>query len=357
MPSSPPSSLGLAIDTSFDDTSLAVLSGIWRVDHVQDMHLHSHITLSQSHTHQRFGGVVPERAARQHLEVIHPLLEEVMEQAGVEFSALDWIAVTHMPGLVGSLLIGMTVAKTLSYALQIPLLGINHVEAHPYACFLSGTCFVYPILHLIVAGGHTVLILQRDPEEWHSIGRTRDDSAGECADKVARLFGLPMPGGKYVDAAAQAVSELCYIFPKPFLKESHFDFSFSGLKSALQRFVRAHPEAPQDSVLAAFMHSMQVVLLEKTFRAAQKYNVQMVTLSGGFGASVTLRNAFRERAAKEGIAFACPTPHFCTDNAAMIGVLGLRHYATGCFETMRLRACPNLPLPSPGSPTGESDVP
>ena len=331
------SALGLAIDTTFDDTSVAVFRAPGT--------LLAEATLSQVDAHAAFGGIVPERASRQHLEAIHPLLGHTMAEAQVSYDDLDWIAVSHLPGLMGSILVGLAVAKAMAFALGKPLIGVNHIEAHPYACLLDGGDFTFPALHLVVAGGHTLLILQDDHFQWHVVGRSLDDAAGECADKVARMFGLPMPGGKHVDALARAAVAADYDLPRPLIRQNSFDFSFSGLKTAMLRHKEKHG-VPDDlgPLMAAFLAAIADVLVEKTFRARRELGAGMVTLTGGLAASDVLRQAFADRAEAEGVALLCPEKRFCTDNAAMVAVLAARLFAAGKVAPLDLKAEPNMPL-------------
>ncbi len=327
--------LGLAIDTTFDDTSVAILRGRDRVL--------AHLTLSQLEEHAEFGGVVPERASRKHLEVIHGLIRQAAREAAVELSDLDWIAVSNRPGLLGSILIGLTVAKAFSFALKIPLIGINHIEAHPYACLLEGEDFEFPALHLVVAGGHTLLLLQAGHFDWRVVGRSRDDAAGECADKVARVFGLPMPGGKAIDEIALACPPGGYNFPRPLMAEAHFDFSFSGLKTALKYFHDAmEPGLDTRPVLAAFFQSLCDVLLAKTLRAAEAHRVRTVTVSGGLAASGYLQQRFRAAGETAPFRLRLVPPALCTDNAAMAACLAAIAFEAGRFDGFDLKAEPNL---------------
>ena len=331
------STLGLAIDTTFDDTSVAVFRAPGT--------LLAEATLSQVDAHAAFGGIVPERASRQHLEAIHPLLRHTMDEAQVPFEALDWIAVSHLPGLLGSILVGLAVAKAMAFTLSKPLIGVNHIEAHPYACLLEGGDFTFPALHLVVAGGHTLLILQDDHFRWRVVGRSLDDAAGECADKVARMFGLAMPGGKHVDRLARASAPGAYDLPRPLINQSNHDFSFSGLKTAMLRHKEKHG-VPDDlgPLMAAFLDAIADVLVEKTFRARRELGAAMITLTGGLAASDVLRQVFADRAEKEGVPLLCPEKRFCTDNAAMVAVLAARMFAAGKVAPLDLEAAPNMPL-------------
>lgn len=327
--------LGLAIDTTFDDTSVAVLRGKREVL--------ANVTLSQYTDHAEFGGVVPERASRKHLEVIHPLIERAMADAGVAFGALDWVAVSNLPGLLGAILVGVTVAKSLAYQLRIPLIGINHIEAHPYANFLEHGELPFPLVHLVAAGGHTLLIHQQDHFQWRVVGRSVDDAAGECVDKVAKMFGHPMPGGPVVDSLALAHAPGPHQFPRPLLKDPGLDFSFSGLKTAVLYFLRDHgPDVEEGPVLAAFFAAVAEVLTVKTVRAARQLGVEAVTVSGGLAASKKLRGAFEEACAEAGLKLYYPPPQLCTDNAAMVGCLAAYRHAAGLHDDLTLDGQANL---------------
>lgn len=326
--------IGLAIDTTFDDTSVAILRG--------HRDLLANTTLSQFADHAEFGGVVPERASRKHLEVINVLLAATLKQAGLGFRDLDWIAVSNTPGLLGSILVGLTVAKTLAFTLDKPLIGINHIEAHPYASIIAQGPFPFPVIHLIVAGGHTLLILQQAHFEWRVIGRSLDDAAGECVDKVAKLYGFPMPGGAAVDRASREHPAHRYRFPRPMLDQPNLDFSFSGLKTALRDFQAAHPDAPSGPVFAALLDSIGEVLLTKTLRAAEQFAVDTITVSGGLAASQTLRRRFEQTCRDKGMSLYYPPPALCTDNAAMVACLASYRYTAGRIDDLRLEGSANL---------------
>lgn len=331
------SALGLGIDTTFDDTSVAIVRG--------HQEILANLTLSQYREHAEFGGVVPERAARKHLEVIHALIEEACRKADVELEDLDYIAVSNLPGLLGALLVGVVVAKTLAYALRIPLIGLNHVESHPYANVLADRPFEYPMLHLVVAGGHTLLMHATDHFEYEIIGRSMDDAAGECVDKVAKLFGHPMPGGPIVDRYAMEHPGTRFDFPSPRLHEPDFDFSFSGLKTAMLRFWEQDPQAAkaeEGEVLACFFRSIARVLLRKTFNAAESLNLRRLSISGGLAASRFLRQQFEAEAAVREMDLWYPPPRLCTDNAAMVACLGSYRHLAGQHDSLLLDAFPNL---------------
>jgi N6-L-threonylcarbamoyladenine synthase len=330
-----PAPLGLAIDTTFDDTSVAILRGTREVL--------ANLTLSQFQDHAEFGGVVPERASRRHLEALQPLLDRAMAQAGLRFAELDYIAVSHLPGLLGSILVGLTVAKSLAYLLGKPLIGINHIEAHPYANFLVHGELPFPLLHLVAAGGHTLLIHQRAHFDWRIVGRSVDDAAGECVDKVAKMFGHEMPGGPIVDRLALEHAPGPYVFPRPLLNDPGLDFSFSGLKTAMLYFLRDRAGSVEEGpVIAAFFAAVSDVLVTKTLRAAKRLQPAAITVSGGLAASQKLRQAFEAACAKAGLTLFYPPPALCTDNAAMVACLASYRYAAGRFDSLDLDGQANL---------------
>jgi len=340
------SAIGFGIDTTFDDTSVAILRG--------KREILVNLTLSQFKDHEEFGGVVPERASRKHLEVIHNLISRALKEAKIDFSGIDYIAVSNYPGLLGSLLVGLMVAKSLSYSLKCPLIGINHVEAHPYANVLTHGEMIFPILHLIVAGGHTLLILARDHFDYEIIGRSLDDAAGECVDKVAKMFGHPLPGGPVIDKAAQEFPGDAYFFPRPLIKKKEFNFSFSGLKTAMLRFRENNSDICSQSrktskslseegpILASFFQSVVDVLINKTFLAAEKLGLKNISVSGGLAASQKLRSAFEEESTRKGIKLFYPPANLCTDNAAMVACLAAHRFEAQLYDELSLEAFPNL---------------
>ncbi|MDH4248824.1 MAG: tRNA (adenosine(37)-N6)-threonylcarbamoyltransferase complex transferase subunit TsaD [Deltaproteobacteria bacterium] len=338
--------LGLAIDTTFDDTSLALLRGRREVL--------ANVTLSQYADHAEFGGVVPERASRRHLEVIHPLLAQAFVRArengaAVDFADVDYVAVSNLPGLLGAILVGVTVAKSLAWVLEVPLIGINHIEAHPYANFLEHGELPFPLVHLVAAGGHTLLLHQEAHFNWRIVGRSVDDAAGECVDKVAKMFGHPMPGGPQVDQAALTYPPGPQAFPRPLMNDPGLDFSFSGLKTAMMYYLRdLGGEVPQGEqagpILSAFFEAVCDVLVAKTLRAAQRLKAPGITVSGGLAASRVLRRRFEEASAKAGLKLYYPPPRLCTDNAAMVACLAAYRYEAGRVDSLELEGFPNLPL-------------
>jgi N6-L-threonylcarbamoyladenine synthase len=299
----------LAIESSCDETSLAVM----RAGQPLSLTISSQIEL-----HRPYGGVVPELASRQHLEVIHPLLEQTLAEAGVGMGELDAIAVTNGPGLAGSLLVGVAVAKTLGALLRIPVLPVNHMEGHLYSVRIEHDV-PCPFLSLVCSGGHTQLVWV--PREGHHqiLGETRDDAAGEAFDKVAKLVGLPYPGGPVVDRMAREGRPDAYSFPRPMKAEGN-EFSFSGLKTAIRRHWEEDPDpARLPDLLASFQEAVVDVLVTKLIRAARQKSASWVTVVGGVACNSRLRSAVQERAAQQRLNVAFPSPLYCTDNAAMIG--------------------------------------
>jgi len=304
----------LGIETSCDETAVAV---------VEDGRILSNLIGSQVDLHRRFGGVVPEVAARQHLTAALPVVRAALEEAQLRPQELDGVAVTYGPGLAGTLLVGVNVAKALAYTWEKPLIGINHLEAHLYANWLDedgagSETPPFPLLGLIVSGGHTDLVLMKDHGELRRLGRTRDDAAGEAFDKVARLLGLGFPGGPAIERAAQGVAPAPNVrLPRAWLGESN-DFSFSGLKTAVLHVVRGEkgepPSVPETA--ASFQEAVVDVLVAKTVRAARREKVRAVLLSGGVAANGPLREALAKRSP---VPVYVPSRALCTDNGAMIG--------------------------------------
>jgi N6-L-threonylcarbamoyladenine synthase len=328
--------LTLGIETSCDDTAAAVLQD-------SDTLLAS-VLSSQDQIHTRFGGVVPELASRRHLESIVPIVDEALERAGVTLRDIDLIAVTQGPGLIGSLLVGFSYAKALSYSTKIPFVGVDHMAGHLLAVFLEEDKPPFPYIALIVSGGTSSLYLARSYTSFSLLGRTRDDAAGEAFDKVAKLLGLPYPGGPRVSAEAVTGNRSAIKFPRSRLEEGSLDFSFSGLKTAVltycrqatamdglvSRAPRTAQERPEQNgvplpladICASFQEAIVDVLVEKTLLAAKTHGVQTLVMGGGVSANPRLREAMRSRCQQEGMALFVPRPAFCTDNGAMIAMAG-----------------------------------
>ncbi|MBI5067782.1 MAG: tRNA (adenosine(37)-N6)-threonylcarbamoyltransferase complex transferase subunit TsaD [Deltaproteobacteria bacterium] len=308
----------LGIETSCDETAASVVEDGRRVL--------SDVVATQIELHRKWGGVVPELASRNHVMQVLPVVDEALARAGVKPAELDGIAVTSGPGLVGALLVGVQVAKALAEAWQKPLAGVNHLEGHLLAAFLSETPPTFPFLGLVVSGGHTSLYAAEGFGRYRLLGATRDDAAGEAFDKGAKLLGLPYPGGVAIDRLARQGDELAVRFPRAIVKGADLDFSFSGLKTALLHHVRKHG-VPEGKALADLCASYQEAIVgaltHKLFRAARRLQFSRVVLAGGVAANSRLRAAVVERAAEyEELSVFLPAPKLCTDNAAMIAVAG-----------------------------------
>ncbi|HBG10421.1 MAG: tRNA (adenosine(37)-N6)-threonylcarbamoyltransferase complex transferase subunit TsaD [Limnochordia bacterium] len=334
------SGLTLGIETSCDETAAAVIKG--------GREILSNVVLSQIDIHQKYGGVVPEIASRHHIEAVFPVIQEALQQAQVGLDEIEVIAVTYGPGLVGSLLVGVAAAKALAFAADKPLVGVNHIEGHIYANFLTGQEIKPPLVCLTVSGGHTDLLLIPRLGEYEILGRTRDDAAGEAFDKVARVLGLPYPGGPQIERLAQGGNKEAIAFPRGLLDGESFDFSFSGLKTAALNYLNEAKQKRQEVPLADFAASFQWaiidVLTQKLMAAAQAYGVDQVILSGGVAANKTFREHVAAEAAARGKELLYPPVHLCTDNAAMIGSAGYFRYLAGQRSDYSLNAVANLRL-------------
>ncbi|CCQ96349.1 tRNA(NNU) t(6)A37 threonylcarbamoyladenosine modification; glycation binding protein [[Clostridium] ultunense Esp] len=328
----------LGIETSCDETSVAIVRN--------GREILSNVISSQIELHKPFGGVVPEIASRRHVETILPILEEALSLAEVKKGEIDGIAVTAGPGLVGALLVGLSTAKALSFALGKPLLAVNHIAGHIYANRFVKE-FRFPLIALVVSGGHTELVAMEEHGRFQVLGETRDDAAGEAYDKVARALGLPYPGGPEIDRLAQEGKDL-YAFPRPFLEEDSFDFSFSGLKSAVLNRIHQGEKnrdalRPAD-VAASFQAAVVEVLVEKSIKAVEKFRARQLLLAGGVAANRSLRKALTKRAGEAGVELLIPPLSLCTDNAAMIAAFGQVLYERGEFSDLSLNAYPQLSL-------------
>ncbi|MDF9409177.1 MAG: tRNA N6-adenosine threonylcarbamoyltransferase [Pelotomaculum sp. PtaB.Bin013] len=330
----------LALETSCDDTSAAVV--------VDGTEILSNIISSQVDVHGKFGGVVPEEASRKHLELINHVINEALSVAGLSFKDLDAIAVTYGPGLVGALLVGVSAAKAIAYGLDLPLIGINHIEGHIYANFLSEPNIAFPMICLVVSGGHTDLVLLKKHGCYHVEGKTRDDAAGEAFDKVARSMGLSYPGGPLIDRLAKGGNPDAITFPKAYLEEGSLDFSFSGLKSAVINYIHRadqnNKEVNKVDLAAGFQKAVTDVLIDKTLNAAKKAGVSTILLAGGVAANTRLRTDLSIKAAKTNHRVIYPPPVLCTDNAAMIAGAAYYKYLRSAFAPLTLNAVPDLKL-------------
>jgi N6-L-threonylcarbamoyladenine synthase len=338
----------LAIETSCDETAASVVK--------DGRFILSNIVASQVELHARYGGVFPEIASRAHIEAIVPVIEQAMRQAHLGFDDLDAVAVTYGPGLAGSLLVGVNAAKGLALGRGLPLVGVNHLEAHIYAHWLEvetrraalqvgeGGALEFPLLALVVSGGHTELILMRDHGAYEYLGGTLDDAAGEAFDKVGRLLGLPYPGGPSIQKAAQDGNPDAFRFPRAWLEDS-YDFSFSGLKTAVLRVVEKYSDQPQGRLLADLAASFQAavvdVLSAKAAQAVEEFEVTALLLCGGVSANQALRATSAERVSAP---VYYPPPILCTDNAAMVGACAHRHFVLGDLAGWDLDVLPGLRL-------------
>ncbi len=332
----------LAIETSCDDTSAAVV--------LNGRKVLSNLVSSQVDVHQKYGGVVPELASRKHIEMIVPIVREALERASITLKEIDGIAVTQGPGLVGSLLVGLSFAKSIAFATGIPIVGINHLEAHLSAIFLEKRPR-FPYIGLVVSGGHTALFRVDGFGNYKRLGQTRDDAAGEAFDKVAKFLGLGYPGGPIIDKLSREGNPKAIRFPRATLGKDSLDFSFSGLKTAVVNYLRAHPEPvggyPKNfisDIVSSFQEAVVDVLIRKTFQAVRQQGLKSVVLSGGVAANQLLRKRMVEEASDHKIRVYIPSPHFCTDNAAMVGVLGYEYLRRGIRSDFSLNAFSNLPL-------------
>ncbi len=330
----------LAIESSCDETAAAVVENGRRVL--------SNIISSQIAIHTVYGGVVPEIASRKHLENIDEVIRRALKEADCGFEELDAIAVTYGPGLVGALLVGVAEAKALAYALDKPLIGVHHMEGHIAANYISSPDWEPPFLCLVVSGGHTHLAIVEDYGVNRILGQTKDDAAGEAFDKVARAIGLGYPGGPKIQKAAEAGNPAAIHFPRPCLEEEGYDFSFSGLKSAVLNYLNQqemkNEPVSQADVAASFQQAVVDVLTAKTMQAAKHFHIRKIAVAGGVSANAALRKAMKEACEKRGYALSIPDLVLCTDNAAMIGSAAYSLFRRGEFADLSLNAIPNLTL-------------
>jgi N6-L-threonylcarbamoyladenine synthase len=331
------STLVLGIETSCDETAAALVMG--GIDVV------SSVVSSQIELHADFGGVVPEIASRAHLEVLNPVVARAVVEAGVDESRIDAVACTIGPGLIGALLVGVAAAKSFALAWDVPFVGVNHLEAHLYSAFLEDPTLEFPLVVLLVSGGHTMLIEMRGHGEYVLLGQTIDDAAGEAFDKVARFLDLGYPGGPAIDAAALAGDPTAIRFPRAMLGDG-LDFSFSGLKTAVVNHVRKHPDVSSADVAASFQAAVVDVLVTKARRAAQAIGAKGLVLGGGVAANSLLREELLGACAADGIRGFLPGRAMCTDNAAMIAAAGWYRLRADGPSPLDTGASPNLRLPT-----------
>ena len=335
--------LVLGIETSCDETAAAVLE--------DGTSLRSNVIASQDEIHSQFGGIVPELAGRSHVERIHLVIQRALDDAGVQLNDIDLIAATQGPGLVVSLLVGLNTAKALAYSLEIPVIGINHLEGHVLAIFLQQKV-EFPFLALIVSGGHTDLCRVNGFGQYLILGRTRDDAAGESFDKVAKMLGLGYPGGPIIEKIARQGNPQTQVFPRAWLGKDSLDFSFSGLKTSVRNTLLKRTDGNRSScsdedIAAGFQDAVVDVLVRKALSACRQESLKRIVVTGGVAANGYLRDCMTEAARKEGIEVFVPKPVLCTDNAAMIACAGYyrsQHCPPSESDPFSLDAHPNLPF-------------
>ena len=330
----------LAIESSCDETAAAVVKN--------GREVLSNVIYSQIALHTEYGGVVPEIASRKHIEKINQVIEKALSDARKSLSDMSAIAVTYGPGLVGALLVGVSTAKAISFATGLPLIGVHHIEGHISANYIEHEDLEPPFLSLVVSGGHSHLVMVKDYGEYEIIGRARDDAAGEAFDKVARAIGLGYPGGPKIDRVSKQGNPDAVYFPRAKIGNAVYDFSFSGMKSAVLNYLNScrmkGEEIRTADVAASFQKAVIDVLVGHSMEALSAYGCPKFAIAGGVASNSGLREAFVEACQKKGVAFYCPSPVYCTDNAAMIGVAAYYEYQKGVRFGFDLNAVPNLKL-------------
>ena len=330
----------LAIESSCDETAAAVVKNGRQVL--------SNVISSQIALHTLYGGVVPEIASRKHIEKINVVIEEALAEAHMTLDDIDAIGVTYGPGLVGALLVGVSEAKAIAYAKNLPLIGVHHIEGHISANYIENKDLEPPFACLVVSGGHTHLVIVKDYGKYEIVGRTRDDAAGEAFDKVARAIGLGYPGGPKIDKVSKEGNPNAIAFPRAKVADSAYDFSFSGLKSAVLNYLNGckmkNIPIVQADVAASFQKAVVDVLVEHAMHAVEEYGFKKFAIAGGVASNSALRSAMEEACKKRGVAFYHPSPILCTDNAAMIGAAAYYEYLAGTRSGWDLNAVPNLKL-------------
>lgn len=335
-----PDTVILAIETSCDETSAAVVANGRRIL--------SNVISSQIDIHSKYGGVVPEIASRKHVELILPVINQALEEAAVSLKELDAIGVTYGPGLVGALLVGLSAAKGLAFAAGKPLIGVNHIEGHIAANYLENETLEPPFICLVASGGHSHIVYVMDYDKFEIMGQTRDDAAGEAFDKIARALGLGYPGGPLIDAEAATVNGGAIDFPRVYFHDGSLDFSFSGLKTAVLNYLNAMKQKALDinipDICASFQQAVVDVLVKNTLDAAHEKGVGNVALAGGVASNSKLRSDMKSAVLKAGMKMFYPRPVLCTDNAAMIASAAYYEYKKGNINGLELNAIPGLKL-------------
>lgn len=330
----------LAIESSCDETAAAVVKN--------GRSVLSNIISSQIDLHTLYGGVVPEIASRKHMEQINQVIEQALEQAHVTLADITAVAVTYGPGLVGALLVGVAEAKAIAYAAKKPLVGVHHIEGHISANYIENQDLEPPFICLVVSGGHTHLVVVEDYGKYRILGKTRDDAAGEAYDKVARAIGLGYPGGPKVDKLAKEGNKDAVLFPRAQVEGAPYDFSFSGLKSAVLNYINGcemkREEFNKADLAASFQNAVVESLVTRTVAAAKEYKIDKIAIAGGVASNSALRGAMEEACERNHFRFYKPSPVLCTDNAAMIGAAGYYEYINGVRHGLDLNAVPNLKL-------------
>ena len=330
----------LALESSCDETSAAVLQ--------DGRTILSNVISSQIPIHRKFGGVVPEVASRHHIEQVIPVIDQALADAHVTLQDIDHIGVTYGPGLVGALLVGVAAAKGLSFATDIPLIGVNHMEGHIFANFLANPELEPPFLSLVVSGGHTMLVVVKDYETFEILGQTRDDAAGEAFDKIARVMGFPYPGGPHIDNIAMEGNPEAIEFPKALSEPGNFEFSFSGLKSAVLNYINSAKqkgeEYNQNDVAACFQKAVVDVLVDKAMAALIKTGSEKLVVAGGVAANSALKRSLQDSCQKDNIKLYFPDNILCTDNAAMIACRAYYQSKTNKYADLYLNANPSLKI-------------
>lgn len=330
----------LAIESSCDETAASVVKN--------GREVLSNVISSQIELHKLYGGVVPEIASRKHIEKINQVIEEALSEAKVTLDDIDAIGVTYGPGLVGALLVGVAEAKAIAYAKNLPLVGVHHIEGHISANFIENKELEPPFVCLVVSGGHTHLVCVKDYGKYEIIGRTRDDAAGEAFDKVARAIGLGYPGGPKIDKLSKEGNPDAIVFPKAHINDAPYDFSFSGVKSAVLNYINGCKMKGEDynraDIAASFQKAVTDVLVENAMRTVKEYGTSKFAIAGGVASNSTLRAAMKKACEERNVEFYYPSPIFCTDNAAMIGVAAYYEYLNGTRHGWDLNAVPNLKL-------------